>query len=462
MTRQHVFHASILREYDIRGIVGETLTEADYRAVGAAFGTVVRRRNGYRVCVGYDGRLSSPVLEQALVDGLVSAGIHVERHGLGPTPMVYFAVKYRHADAGVIVTGSHNPPDYNGVKMVLNSGPFYGRDIQTLGRLAAQGDWEHGTGSVRQVDVSSAYIERLQQDYLGGIGLTVAWDAGNGATAAVLGRLTAALPGRHVLLYDAVDGRFPHHHPDPTVPENLVDLQRVVRENGCDLGVAFDGDGDRIGAVDGTGRIVWGDQLVAIFAGEVLADRPGATVIADVKASQTLFDEVTRLGGTPLMWKTGHSLLKAKMAETGAPLAGEMSGHIFFNDRWYGFDDALYGAVRLIDLVARSGIPLAALRERLPVVFNTPEIRLQTDEARKFAVVEEVRARVADDPKLQVVDIDGVRVLSPDGWWLLRASNTQDVLVARAESSSVEGLERLKHSLAEQLAASSVAVPSDL
>jgi phosphomannomutase len=460
MTSAHRFDPTLLREYDIRGIVGETLTAADAEAVGRAFGTVVRRGGGSRVCVGYDGRLSSPELEAALVAGLVEAGIQVERIGLGPTPMLYFAVRHREADGGLMITGSHNPPEYNGIKMMLGKAPFFGDQIQELGRIAAAASWVEGQGSegrggAVEIDLREDYVERLLRDYAGPRDLTVAWDAGNGAAADILKRLTARLPGRHILLFAEIDGRFPNHHPDPTVPENLVDLQKAVAEHGADIGIAFDGDGDRIGAVDADGRIVWGDQLLAIYAGEVLKTHPGGVIIADVKASQTLFDEIARLGGKPLMFKTGHSLIKAKMAETKSPLAGEMSGHIFFADKWYGFDDALYCGVRLVSLVSASGETLGALRDRLPAVVNTPEIRFQVSEERKFKVIAEVKARLSA-AGADVNDIDGVRVRTPDGWWLLRASNTQDVLVARAEAFSDEGLDRLKAAILDQLRPSGI------
>jgi phosphomannomutase len=459
MSEAHRFHPTVLREYDIRGIVGTTLTTADARAVGRAFGTVVVRAGGKTACVGYDGRLSSPELEAAMVEGLTSTGLHVLRIGMGPTPMLYYTARSRMADAGVMITGSHNPPEYNGIKMMQGKGPVYGKMITDLGVIAAAGDFVTGAGSSEFIDVRDEYVTRLLQDYDGPQPLKVAWDAGNGASGEILRRLTDRLPGTHFLLYDEVDGRFPNHHPDPTVEANLVDLKRTVAEQGCDIGIGFDGDGDRIGAIDHKGRVVWGDQLVAIYAGEVLKTHPGATIIADVKASQTLFDEIARLGGEPLMWKTGHSLIKAKMAETGSPLAGEMSGHIFFADKWYGFDDALYCAIRLLALVSKAGVPLAELRDRLPPVVNTPETRFQVDEVRKFAVIAEVKARLAAAGAI-VNDIDGVRVNTPDGWWLLRASNTQDVLVARAEAFHEDGLERLKGMVIDQLVASGIEAPS--
>ncbi len=464
MSDAYSFDPTILREYDIRGIVGKSLKESDANAVGRSFGTIVVRGGGSSVCVGYDGRFSSPGLAAALVEGLVSTGLAVNQVGLGPTPMLYFACKHLKADAGVMITGSHNPPDYNGIKMLTSAGPVYGNQIQEIGRIAAAGDYASGDGSVQEINVADAYIDRIVADYEGNRELTVAWDAGNGAAGDILRRMTARLPGRHILLFDDIDGSFPNHHPDPTLPENLVDLRRAVVENRCDLGIGFDGDGDRIGAIDETGGIIWGDQLLAIYAAEVLKTHPGATIIADVKSSQTLYDEIARLGGKPVMWKTGHSLLKAKMAETGSPLAGEISGHICFADRYYGYDDGPYCGIRLMNLVSNSDEPLSAMRNRLPSVINTPEVRFQIDESRKFAIVEEIRSRMqakgASDPDIDVNDIDGIRVKTPDGWWLLRASNTQDVLVVRAESQSDEGLERLKAQLVGQLEESGLEGPS--
>ncbi len=463
MTLAHNFHPTVLREYDIRGIIGKTLTTDDARAIGRGFGTMVVRGGGKKVAIGFDGRLSSPSLEEAAVEGLKSTGLHVVRIGLGPTPMLYFTARHLKLDAGMMITGSHNPPDYNGFKMMIGKAPFYGAQILEIGKIAAAGDFETGEGSEETIDIQDAYVERLVADYDGTRDLNVVWDNGNGAAGEILRRLVAKLPGKHTLLFDDIDGTFPNHHPDPTIPENLEDIIHKVAEEKADLGIAFDGDADRIGAVDEKGRIVWGDQLVAIYSKDVLANHPGATIIADVKASQTLFDQIAKLGGKPLMWKTGHSLLKAKMAETNSPLAGEMSGHIFFADKYYGFDDALYCAVRLLGLVSRHG-ELSALRDELPDVLNTPEVRFQVSEERKFAAVEEIKARVKAEEAAggpEVNDIDGVRVKNADGWWLLRASNTQDVLVARAEAFSAEGLERLKGAIKDNLAKSGIAAPAD-
>ncbi len=455
----HTFNPTILREYDIRGVVGKTLGAADARAIGRGFARILREGGGRRVAVAYDGRLSSPELESALVCGLAESGVEVVRVGLGPTPMLYFAAFTLDVDGGIMITGSHNPADYNGFKMVIQKKSFFGPDIQRLGKIAAAGDFVAGAGAVTVHSVFDVYVARLLQDYDGARPLKVAWDAGNGATGDALVSLTAGLPGEHILLNQTIDGTFPAHHPDPTEPKNLVQLQAAVAAHRCDLGIAFDGDGDRIGVVDGQGRILWGDQLMVLLAEDVIKTRPGATIIADVKASQVLFDEIARMGGTPLMWRTGHSLIKTKMAETGAPLAGEMSGHIFFGDRYYGYDDALYAAVRVLGILARGTTSLAALRDRLPEVVNTPELRFPCSDTRKFAVVDEVRDRLRKDGA-DMSDIDGVRVRTRDGWWLLRASNTQDVLVARAEAGDQAGLGRLKALIVAQLAASGMTPPS--
>ncbi|QAY77144.1 phosphoglucomutase/phosphomannomutase PgmG [Sphingosinicella sp. BN140058] len=445
-------NSTALREYDIRGIYGETLHEEDAYAVGRSFGTVVRRAGGARVAVGRDARLSSPGLEANLVRGLADSGIDVVRIGVGPSPMLYFAEATLGVDAGMMVTGSHNPSSYNGFKMVLGHGAFFGERIQALGRMSAAGDWEQGAGQVTEQDVSEDYINRLVRDF-GGRPFRIGWDAGNGAAGAIVERLVKRLPGEHFTLYTELDGRFPNHHPDPTVEKNLADLKALVADKKLDFGVAFDGDADRIGAVDGEGRVVWGDQLLSILAEPVLKALPGATIIGDVKASQILFDRIAALGGTPLMWKTGHSLIKSKMKETGAPLAGEMSGHIFFGHLWYGFDDALYAAIRLIEAVSALGGSLTALRSAMPALVNTPELRFQVDESRKFAVIDEVLARLEADG-VAIDRTDGARVLTEDGWWLLRASNTQDVLVARAEAQDQAGLDRLLAEIDRQLALS--------
>ena len=398
---QHQFDPTVLREYDIRGIVGRTLHKADAFAIGRAFGTVVARTGGMRVAVGYDGRLSSPDLEPELVAGLKASGMEVLRVGRGPTPMLYYAATTLQTDGAVMVTGSHNPPDYNGFKMMLGRKPFFGTQIQDIGTIAGSGDVvPEAAGSDRAVDVAADYVARLIADWDGGDRiLDVVWDNGNGAAGEMLQRLVAALPGKHTVLNGDIDGRFPAHHPDPTVAKNLEQLIAEVRRSGADIGVAFDGDADRIGVVDDEGEI--------LFA---------------------------------------------------SPLAGEMSGHIFYAENWYGFDDALYAAVRVLGIVARLDCKLSDIRKALPQVINTPELRFDCADTRKFGVIEEVAGRLRE-AGARVADIDGVRVQTEDGWWLLRASNTQAVLVARAEASSEAGLERLKAALVEQLEASGIEAP---
>ena len=450
----HTFNPTILREYDIRGIVGSTLHAEDAYALGRTFAAHARDEGVKRLAVGRDGREHSPMMEEALIRGLTEGGIDVVRVGEGPSPMLYFAVAELDVDGGIQITGSHNPADYNGFKMLLPNRSVFGDEIRKLGQRAAAGEWSEGKGEVSDVDILDRYVDRLVSDFSGN-GFRIGWDAGNGAAGPALEKLVKKLPGEHHTLYTDVDGRFPNHHPDPTVEKNLEDLKALVAEKNLDFGIAFDGDGDRIGAVDGQGRVIWGDQLLSILAVPVLRDEPGATIIADVKASQKLFDRIADLGGKPLMWKTGHSLIKSKMKETHAPLAGEMSGHIFFKHRWYGFDDALYAAVRLIEAVSQSGNSLTELKDAMPASIVTPELRFPVDESRKFAVIGEVLDRLRTNGAT-IDATDGARVMNGDGWWLLRASNTQDVLVARAEAQDEAGLERLMAEIDQQLAASGV------
>ena len=457
----HHFSPAIFREYDIRGVFGTDLSEEDAYYIASAFARKALSVNGGKanICVCRDGRLSSPDLMEAVCRGITDSGADVTDIGLGPTPMLYFAAKTLGATGGMMVTGSHNPPDHNGFKFVLQNRAFYGADIQALradGGTAPNLAQPRGTRTSR--NIRAEYVTALAAAYMGEEELRVAWDAGNGATGEIMSALIAKLPGKHLPLNAAIDGTFPAHHPDPTVPENLEQLIATVKSQHCDAGIAFDGDGDRVGVVDNEGGILWGDQLIMLLARDVLAERPGATIIADVKASAALFEEITRLGGTPLMWKTGHSLIKSKMAETGAPLAGEMSGHIFFADKYYGFDDGIYAAVRVLSMLSRSGKSLSALRKALPSRINTPEIRFPCPDDRKFTVITEVKTRLTG-AAADFSDVDGVRVNTPDGWWLLRASNTQPMLVARCESKDIGGLDRLKEGLKKQLSLSNVALP---
>lgn len=459
----YTFDAHILREYDIRGIVGKNLNEKDAWYIGAVFGTIVKRSGGSRVCVGYDGRLTSPALADALINGLTSAGMNVDQIGVCPTPMLYFSVKDTMSDGGIMITGSHNPPEYNGFKMMLQSRSFFGEDIITLGKMASAGDIDiTDNGTVRAVDHEEAYIKRLLRDVTVTKPMKIAWDVGNGSSGDVLHSLVAKLPGEHILLFDEIDGTFPNHHPDPTVDENLADLKKLVLEQECDIGIAFDGDGDRIGVVDDLGNVLRCDSLIALYAAEILEMRPGAPIVADVKCSQALFDTIEKAGGVPVMWKTGHSLMKSKMSELKAPLAGELSGHIFFADKYYGFDDALYAALRLIDIVAQSEEPLSKLTADAAKRKSTPEIRIDVDESKKFDLVtalsQELRTK-AEANGWAVNDIDGIRVVTDEGWFLTRASNTQNCLVARAESETNDGLERTLKILGDALDANGLALP---
>lgn len=451
------FDPEILREYDIRGQIGKNLSTDDAFALGRAFGSFVIQRGGSSVAIGYDGRVSSPDLAKALTQGLMDVGINVKTIGRGPTPMLYFSVKNGGYDGGIMVTGSHNPPDYNGFKMMLQSEPVFGAMIQEIGKIAAEGAYQsrNEDGSQEALDIQDRYVARLIKDLDHARPLKIAWDNGNGAAGDILQKLVAQLPGEHILLYEDIDGTFPNHHPDPTVDKNLIDLQRVVDEQKCDLGIAFDGDGDRIGVVDENGTVLRCDILMTIYARAVLETHPGASIIGDVKCSSVMFDTINNLGGKGVMWKTGHSLIKDKMRELNSPLAGELSGHIFFADRYYGYDDALYCAVRLINaLPPEIEGGLSSLTKDLPELYSTAEVRFDVDEAVKFDIVPHMHANLKTQnlPDVVLDDIDGVRVNTPDGWWICRPSNTQSVLVARAEGTSPEGLERLK-SMASQAVA---------
>lgn len=479
----HNFHPSILRAYDIRGIYNKTLFDSDALFVGKSFGSFLEKDDGKKkVVVACDGRVSSAVLKENLIRGLIESGMHVIDVGLGPTPMLYFSVYHLSCDAGIMVTGSHNPGTHNGFKMMLRERPFFGDDILGLAKITDSEQFSSGQGSVTKKDIQDDYVERVLADcslsrseshLLDDVDefnprkkLKIAWDAGNGAAGKVMEEISERIFADNILLFEKIDGTFPNHHPDPTVPSNLQDLIKTVREKNCDLGIAFDGDGDRIGVVDDEGEILWGDQLLVFYAREILAERKRknqstATIIADVKASNVLFDEIKKAGGEPLMWKTGHSLVKAKMKKTDSPLAGEMSGHIFFADKYYGFDDALYAAIRLINIVEDSPYSLSDLRKSLPKTFSTPEIRIECSEERKFKIVEELQAKLTQSG-VTFNNVDGIRAAEENGWWLIRASNTQSALVARAEADSRENLEELKNNLKKHLESCQVDIPAEL
>ena len=450
----------IFRRYDIRGIAGASLDAFAAESIGRAYGSELRARTALsapKVVVGQDNRPSSPALAEALVRGLRAAGCGVVTLGTVPTPVTYFAEYRLSAHGAVQVTGSHNPPEYNGVKMTVAAAPFFGDAIQDLLRRISEDDFAHGAGAAEAVDVLSDYMA----DVAGRFGLArpvkVVVDCGNGTGSAAAVPLLEAAGARVVPLYCESDGTFPNHHPDPTLDENMVDLAETVRRHGAEVGIGFDGDADRIGAVDEQGRIVRADVLLLLFGLDLLRrSGPGAQLIFDVKCSQVLPAEFERAGGVPVMWKTGHSLIKEKMRETGAPIAGELSGHLYFADDYYGFDDALYAACRLLALVAVSDRPLSGLVEALPSYCSTPELRIDVAEEDKFDLVERAREHFARDR--EVVNLDGVRVLFGDGWGLLRASNTQPVVVARYEAETEERLAQIRETMEEWLRGQGVAL----
>jgi len=428
----------IFREYDIRGIVGRDLDESFVCLLGRTIGTYFVERGRKLVALGRDCRLSSPSFAAALSEGLRATGCDITDLGIIPTPLLYFSVFEKKLEAGVMITGSHNPPDHNGFKMMLGEETLYGPEIQELYAILRAGRFAAGKGATRALDIIPEYENAVAGRVSLARKLKVVVDAGNGTGGLVAVPLFRRLGCEVLPLYCEMDGRFPHHHPDPTLPEAMDDLVLKVRETGADLGIGYDGDADRLGVVDDTGRLLWGDQLMIVFARDLLPSHPGATIISEVKASKVLYDEIARLGGRPIMWRTGHSLIKKKIKEEKALLAGEMSGHIFFADRWYGFDDGIYSSARLLEILSRTPKKLSGLLADLPRTFSTPEIRIYTSDEVKFKIVDEVRRGLASGHK--VIDIDGVRAEFPGGWGLVRASNTQAVIVMRFEADTEEAL----------------------
>ncbi len=432
----------IFREYDIRGLADTELTNTVCRDIGRAFATFLRRQNKKTLCVGHDLRQSGTRMAQALMEGLLSAGLEVTDLGMVPTPLVYFAVSHLKLDAGVSITGSHNPPEYNGFKLHLADNPVFGQQIQGLKDLIQKQDFATGHGKVQKADIVEDYIRYVQGQFQFKRKLKVVIDSGHAMAGMVAPRLIKSFGHQVTELYSNLDANFPDHHPDPTVPENLKDLQAKVLATQADIGIGFDGDADRIGVVDEKAQIIYGDKILLLYAREILARKPGATIIGDVKCSKLIYDDIKKRGGNPIMWKTGHSLIKAKLKETKAELAGEMSGHMFFKDRWFGFDDAIYAACRLLEILDRSSQPLSQHLADIPLLVSTPEIRVECPDNLKFEIVR----RAVEDFKKQyrVVDIDGARVEFDYGWGLVRASNTQPVLVMRFEADSEEHLNQIR------------------
>ncbi len=438
---------SIFREYDIRGIADQELLDPDVELLGRALGTYLIRHSGRTICLGRDCRLSGDRIHGALLKGLLVSGADVLDIGVAPTPLLYYSVVHFEASGGIMITGSHNPPEYNGIKTVCGSGTLHGEQIQQVLKLIQGNDFEGGAGTVKKVDAVTPYVDEIAAQFQFPRRVKVVLDAGNGTAGPVVHRLLEKLNVEPVELFFEMDGRFPNHHPDPTVPTNLLDLAKAVRKEKAELGIAFDGDADRIGALDEKGDAIYGDMLLLIFGREILSRKPGATFIGEVKCSQAMYDKLAELGGNPIMYKTGHSLIKAKMKQAQAELAGEMSGHMFFADRYYGFDDALYAACRLLEIVARSGKPLSAQLEGIPKTVSTPELRVDCPDDKKFLVVEKVAELVRR--RHHVVDVDGVRVPFAQGWGLVRASNTQPVLVMRFEAASDKLLKEYQSEIEE-------------
>ena len=436
---------TIFREYDIRGVAETELLSRDVIDLGRALGTLLQRKSGRSINLGRDCRLSSTRLRDALLEGLLGSGCDVTDIGVVPTPLLYYSAVHLQADGAVMITGSHNPAEFNGFKTVCGTSSLHGETIQEVRRLIEARDFEKGSGHQQSMDVFPSYLDEVAKQFEFERRIKVVLDAGNGTAGPVVHQLFQRLNVDVTEMFFEMDGRFPNHHPDPTVPANLKQLSDMVRAKGADLGIAFDGDSDRIGAVDEHGEAIYGDMLLLIYGREILTRKPGATFIGEVKCSQLLYDELKRLGGNPIMYKTGHSLIKAKMKEEHAELAGEMSGHMFFADRYFGFDDAIYAACRLIEIVARSGKPLSAQMAGLPKLISTPEIRVDCSDETKFQVVARVAGRLRKTHT--VIEVDGVRVVFREGWGLLRASNTQPVLVMRFEASSQEALDNYRREM---------------
>ncbi len=457
----HLPDSSLFRAYDVRGIVGETLTAADFLSIGHAFASHVadacQTRTPLIVAVR-DGRESSPTLSEAFIEGMLRAGAHVLDAGMGPTPMCYFATHHLNADGSVMITGSHNPPSHNGAKLMCDGKSLYGDALASLRKRLVDGDLLHSRGKREEVEMLDEYVFELKKSVAssGALhNLNIAWDAGNGIAGVAVEKLLKGEQAHHTCLYLESDSRFPNHHPDPSVAKNMADLQTTIlaARGSIALGVAFDGDGDRMGAVDDLGRVLSPDHVLMLLAEDVLARNPGALVIADVKTSDGFFERIKTKGGTPLMWLTGHAHIKTKMAEAGAKFAGEASGHIFFADEYYGYDDGLYAALRLIRLVAESGKKLSTLVDALPPLFTSPEIRIECADDKKFGVIATLQQQFP-----QAVTLDGVRVTTPEGWWLIRASNTQAALSARAEARCADSLARVMHAMHHALAENGIAI----
>ena len=447
----HTFNKTILRAYDIRGIFEKDLNLIDALFLGKSFATLLKKKKLKNVVIGYDGRISSLKIEKELVKGLLSKGIKVYKIGLVPTPLLYFSMYSNKLDSGIMITGSHNPPSYNGFKMLLKNKNIFGKDILDIAKISSKGEFcKNKKGKVKKISMMNKYLLFLINSANIKKNVKVAWDPGNGSSGNIISYLTKKLNGKHYLINEKIDGTFPAHHPDPTVLKNLKQLINLVKKKKCDFGFAFDGDGDRLGVVDDRGKIIFADKIVAFLAKDVLLGKPNFKIILDIKSSQIVFNEIKKLKGRPIFWKTGHSLIKEKMKEIKATFAGEMSGHIFFADKYYGFDDAIYASIRFLNLFSDSNKSLSKIFNNMEKSFNTPELRFNSTETEKFMIVKKLK-KILKKEKKKFIAIDGVRYSTKEGWWLVRASNTQNIIVARCEAYSKENLNKVKLNLRKNL-----------
>ena len=447
----HTFNKTILRAYDIRGIFEKDLNLIDALFLGKSFATLLKKKKLKNVVIGYDGRISSLKIEKELVKGLLSKGIKVYKIGLVPTPLLYFSMYSNKLDSGIMITGSHNPPSYNGFKMLLKNKNIFGKDILDIAKISSKGEFcKNKKGKVKKISMMNKYLLFLINSANIKKNVKVAWDPGNGSSGKIISYLTKKLNGKHYLINEKIDGTFPAHHPDPTVLKNLKQLINLVKKKKCDFGFAFDGDGDRLGVVDDKGKIIFADKIVAFLAKDVLLGKPNSKIILDIKSSQIVFNEIKKLKGRPIFWKTGHSLIKEKMKEIKATFAGEMSGHIFFADKYYGFDDAIYASIRFLNLFSDSKKSLSTIFNNMEKSFNTPELRFNSTETEKFMIVKKLK-KILKKEKKKFIAIDGVRYSTKEGWWLVRASNTQNIIVARCEAYSKENLNKVKLNLRKNL-----------
>ncbi|MFQ5455131.1 MAG: phosphomannomutase/phosphoglucomutase [Nitrospirota bacterium] len=452
-----MIESNIFREYDIRGVIGKDLTIEAAEDIGMAFGTYLKKRGLHNISLARDGRLSSRDIHDSVIRGLLSTGVNITDLGVCPTPLLYFSLFQLEVEGGLMITGSHNPSDYNGFKLCVGKDTLYGEEIQELRRIIERNDFETGKGELTRLEIIPSYINCLKENF-NGINISnikVVTDSGNGTAGMVAPQILSEMGCEVIELFSKVDGNFPNHHPDPTIPDNLKSLIAKVSEEGADFGIGYDGDADRIGVVDENGEVLWGDKLLIIFARDILEKRPSSTFISEVKSSQVLYDDIEKRGGKAIMWKTGHSLIKSKIKETGAVLAGEMSGHIFFADRYFGYDDAIYASCRLVEILNKFKSKdanfkgLSRLLDDIPETYSTPEIRIESPDDKKFKIVEKIKERFSKEYK--VIDVDGARILFEDGWGLVRASNTQPVLVLRFEANSKERLNEIREYVEREL-----------